>query len=99
MNSFRKGGKTYYRSRCKKCNTKRWNEWLKQNPEAVKANQDRQARLRKEQRGVFEEQDKYIYWDSRKSDRKRGLKNDLSREFIRELISRGCVYCGEQGAV
>lgn len=36
-----------------------------------------------------------IYTDSRLSDRKKGRRNDLTREAIAALISSGCRYCGE----
>lgn len=32
--------------------------------------------------------------DSRSSDKKKGLKNNLTKEFIDETISNGCIYCG-----
>lgn len=36
-----------------------------------------------------------ILQDSRKADKKRGYNNDLDADFIRELISDSCSYCGE----
>lgn len=37
----------------------------------------------------------YILMDSRGSDRKRGLTNDLNLAFVEEMISHPCTYCGE----
>ena len=37
-----------------------------------------------------------IVTDSRKSDRKKGRKNDLSVGRVEEVIAGGCSYCGEQ---
>lgn len=37
----------------------------------------------------------FIYTDSKSSDRKKGLKNDLNQEFIKKLIDHPCSYCGE----
>ena len=37
---------------------------------------------------------KWIMYDSRKDDHKKGRKNNLSKEYIENLISRGCSYCG-----
>jgi hypothetical protein len=38
----------------------------------------------------------YIVRDSQKSDKKRGREgNDLTREFVKDLISNSCSYCGE----
>jgi hypothetical protein len=36
-----------------------------------------------------------IWEDSRRSDKKKGLENDLTKEFIAEQIDKGCSYCGE----
>lgn len=36
-----------------------------------------------------------IYADSRKSDKKKGRANDLTKEFIKKQIEKGCSYCGE----
>jgi len=36
-----------------------------------------------------------ILADSRKSDKKKGLSNDLDLEFVKSLILLGCSYCGE----
>ena len=33
--------------------------------------------------------------DTRSSDRKAGLENDLTREFIAAEVAKGCFYCGE----
>jgi hypothetical protein len=38
---------------------------------------------------------RFILEDSRKSDKKKGRENNLTKEFIEELISNGCSYCGE----
>lgn len=39
--------------------------------------------------------DIFISKDSRRNDKKRGRQNDLTREFIREMISKPCQYCGD----
>jgi len=36
-----------------------------------------------------------IHTDSRRSDRKNGRDNDLTKEFIAAEITKGCSYCGE----
>jgi 5-methylcytosine-specific restriction endonuclease McrA len=51
----------------------------------------------KAKRRNLEEQDRWIYVDSRRSDKKIGFENDLTREFIAATIKRGCDYCGELG--
>jgi len=42
-----------------------------------------------------EETDRFIYQDSRRSDRKYGRENNLTRGFIVGQIDQGCSYCGE----
>jgi len=81
-----RNGKAYVRGRCKECDNKR-QPW---NPEKGR----RLRALHKRQRAAGEETDKFISQDSKGSDRKRGLENDLTREFIREQIKDGCCYCG-----
>lgn len=39
--------------------------------------------------------ERFILQDSRKSDRLKGRENDLDVEFIKDMISRPCSYCGE----
>lgn len=46
-------------------------------------------------RRAGEEVHRWIWSDSRRSDRKRGLENDLTKEFIEKQIEKGCSYCGE----
>lgn len=37
----------------------------------------------------------FILCDSRRSDKLRGLENDLDWQFIKNRISGGCEYCGD----
>jgi hypothetical protein len=37
---------------------------------------------------------KHVYRDSRYRDRKRGLGNDLTLEFVQQELTKGCHYCG-----
>lgn len=39
--------------------------------------------------------DRWICAESRSSDRKHNRSNDMTREFISELIKSGCYYCGD----
>lgn len=55
-----------------------------------KARNERLSKKRAE--GV--DREKFIYWDSRCSDRRKGLENDLDKEFISSLITQSCTYCG-----
>jgi hypothetical protein len=36
-----------------------------------------------------------IFADSRKTDRLKGFDNNMTVDFIRDLINRDCIYCGE----
>jgi hypothetical protein len=50
----------------------------------------------KESRGRGDLRERWIWEDTRRSDRKKKkLKNDLTKEFIKVLISEPCSYCGE----
>ena len=55
----------------------------------------RQAGKEKASRASGADPAKWIRVDSRGSDRKKGLDNDLTYEFVREMILRPCSYCGD----
>jgi len=95
MDTVRKGGRTYYRSRCRTCNTARIRQWDGENPEGVEARYDRKAAYACKIRRDPALWHKAIYADCRASDRRRGMDNDLTPEHIRSLIDQGCSYCGE----
>lgn len=59
------------------------------------ANPGRVSEMRRDRRARLPHT--YIVQDSRFSDKKKGLSNDLDSEFVRKLIARGCHYCGESG--
>jgi hypothetical protein len=65
------------------------------NPEGVEQNKLKQRIKDAYERANNLYTEKYILWDSRKSDRKKGMDNDLTREHIKEQIDKGCSYCGE----
>jgi hypothetical protein len=83
--NFKKVGadRTYRMHRCRSCERKRYR--------VLNGDKVRAAARRKEHDRI----DKYILADSRKTDKKAGLRNDLDREFIRDTIKDGCSYCGE----
>lgn len=88
-----RGRPVYYRSVCVACDNKRA-QHRRDTGAAKKWEATRLAKQRHE-RTDLAFQDKYIFLDSRGSDRKSGRPNDLDREFIREAIKNGCAYCGE----
>lgn len=55
--------------------------------------------LAKKQRENGELREKWILEDSRSSDRKKGRHNDLTREWIKSEIERGCSYCQEKNVL
>jgi hypothetical protein len=66
-----------------------------QNPNRLKIEGARAWSARKERRRLGVDLEKFIYEDSRRSDKKKGFQNDLTLEFIKREISKGCSYCGE----
>jgi hypothetical protein len=66
-------------------------------PEASKRMLERQKAVAREERRTGHDRGKYIIHDSRKSDRRAGRENDLSREMVDALISKPCTYCGVEG--
>jgi hypothetical protein len=62
-------------------------------------NKCKQARektyIKIDERGLGLKIGRWILEDSRRSDKKKGLSNNLTREFIDLEISKGCSYCGE----
>ena len=84
----------YLRYQCKQCeksavlarrNTEYgrslWNKWRRTWERKSRANVRHRAR--------------WILEDSRRADRKRRRKNDLTKQFIEASIQEGCRYCGE----
>jgi hypothetical protein len=90
-------GNIYPASFCKLCRKAKKSEAVKsgkwkssaQLPGASNA-----AILEKAHRLLPEKATRFILTDTRKSDKKRGRDNDLTREFIDAAIADGCRYCG-----
>lgn len=80
------------RSTCIQCrkSTDSQNNFERVRRESVKAYE-----RTKERRRAGEDVARWILVDSRRSDRKKGLQNDLTREWIEQVIASGCCYCGE----
>jgi endonuclease I len=82
-----------YRTSCRKCENKaRYNrgrsEASKQQIKTSRAARFKQQRLDPEQRA------KFIIYDSRKYDKRKNLENDLTRDVVKDMIMKGCEYCG-----
>jgi hypothetical protein len=95
LSRFYHHGEKYYRSSCKTCWDKAAQRTRTKNHRNYSTSAHVRADRRKLERAAGQNTDFWIYVDSRKSDRKAGRENDLTREFIREQITKGCSYCGE----
>ena len=92
-------GRTYRLSRCKLCEVKRVAEKERRNPVTTKARKKRADAIR----GIRLSQErvdplksvKFILIDCRNKDRKKGLSNDMTLEFLHDLVAHGCSYCEE----
>ncbi len=89
----RKDGTKLYRPSCEECDGKARTKRNTFSPWTGKAAWQKKYRF--ESRRNSSERDRWILQDSRSTDKKRGLKNDLDREFIKITIATGCSYCGE----
>lgn len=76
--------------RCRQCE----NAYRKQLPNR-KTIRDRDSARQRASRKRQNDADRWICVQSRSSDRKRGMLNDMTRSFIKNLIQDGCCYCGE----
>jgi len=89
-------GRRYKRHLCKGCFNHYTNK-IRISTETGRKSIERRRKRRNEkvklQRLNNEETEKFIYWDSRNRDKKLGLDNDLTKEFIKTLISKPCSYC------
>lgn len=92
MASYIRKGTRYIRSTCKACKAKASTEWHRANPEKSKALHSALHRRLRSEPGKLPA---CIWQDTRRSDKKAGLTNDLTKEFIATLIQKGCFYCGE----
>lgn len=92
MEAFESTGYKYRRRTCMRCRHQRTEENMSEEARARHKETLRKARrrLRDERPAVV------ICRDSRGSDKKAGrFGNDLDTDFVRDLISKGCTYCGE----
>ena len=85
FSKFTKNGKEYRRHICHACKQR-----IERRDPKVRARYNVAQSRQRENNPV-----RFIWTDSRKTDRKKGRENDLTKEFIEEQISKGCSYCGE----
>ena len=92
-------GKVYRKSICKKCdNTARKNR-AHSTPERTEKYKKRVNEASRRWRSNPANRATAIVKDCRGSDRRKGLTNDIDKEWVREKISQGCAYCGETNIV
>lgn len=94
--AYYKGEKRQLKSRCKKCETKLRNDRKRRNgysPSDFRSF-NREATKKRADRKAGAKTDRWICEDSRREDKRKGRNNDLTREFIAEMITRPCLYCG-----
>ncbi len=89
MGKYKHNGKTYVESMCYACRYKR-DIGVPGNKQKLLS---RTKRFNKEKRKS--DPHVYIVYDSRKSDKKFGRDNDITKEFVFNTIKNGCSYCGE----
>jgi hypothetical protein len=98
--SFRtNNGKKYPFFLCKPCAASRARE--RYDPAAAKNNRKLRPNSHKKyqianraRRGDPAQRGRFIMEDTRRADKKKGVENDLTRDFVESAIARGCAYCG-----
>ena len=86
-------GRRYPRHLCRRC----FNDYTERRK--THENRERRGRRHYEKLKKFRTQglftERWIVEDARRSDRKHGRDNDITKEFVLSLISGGCASCGE----
>lgn len=95
MCTVRRGAKHYVRSWCRTCDAAQSRAWRQRNKVLVRKQAERRAAKEHAERRAGVRSEVWIWRDSRRSDRKHGRLNNLTKQFIADLISSGCIYCGE----
>lgn len=95
ISAFRKTAHGH-RNACKSCDRKGARQRELASPDARRVWQRRFGEKLRLQRKNPTLAGKFIFMDSRASDRKAGRDNDLNRLFVETAIANGCLYCGER---
>lgn len=90
MGKYRHGEKVYVESMCYACQYKRDVSVPGNKEKLLSTTREFNKRERKINPHV------YTVYDSRKADKKFGRQNDLTKEFVFDMIKNGCCYCGEK---
>ena len=87
--------RVYVLSMCKACKYTSDCKRLKDNPELHKNKLKRQSIKNRENRKSGIRVERFIYTDCKSSDKRFGREFDLTKEYIKEQIAKGCQFCGE----
>lgn len=82
---------------CKECDKERRARYSYSRASMERRNQHKTLRESAERKNP-ELTAKFILLDSRKSDKGKGMVNDLTIEFIQALTANGCGYCGDRSS-
>lgn len=86
-------GRKYKRHLCTKC-FNRYNRSFESKKTRLECSRRYAAKIKQWKRSDALTE-RWILQDSRRSDKRNGRINDLTKEFIKNLIKDGCAYCGE----
>ncbi len=89
---FRRDSHTF-RTSCRSCENKR--KQIQRSDTGKENRYKRELQRAKEQRLDKKHRGKFIVEDSRSIDRRKGLMNNISRDFVDDIIENGCSYCGD----
>jgi hypothetical protein len=93
--TYMKRGKPYTTPDCRRCYNKR--QWgLRRRKYALAKTWRKYSARYKAMRRNCIDVPRWVLTDSRREDKKNGRKNDLTKEFIEQVIANGCLYCGEK---
>lgn len=103
LSEFGTNSNGYPRCYCKRCQWKKQTAYKKtrwSTPEGaiIKAAREQRFAERRSQRRLRADPADvatFVTRDCKKADKRRGLENDLDRDFVLGLVSAPCVYCGE----
>lgn len=104
LDRFGSNGLGYKKSYCRLCDSRIRVERAKRGGEShsekrrerYRKNRALHSEKNKARRADPKKRPKWVLWDARDSDRRRGRTNDLTLEFVMDCISRGCSYCGDR---
>lgn len=92
-NCYKKAG-GYFRAYCKVCHNNKSDEYNKISSKSP----HRREKVNARKRAYRQNPDKVaniIVLDTKGSDKKHNRENDLTKEFVQNLIKNGCSYCGD----